>query len=109
MCRVKKMQNSKETREKLSKLTKIYLLGFWVDYGIRECVFSGKYKRIKGQLVPLVWHYCDDNGKEDMWILMPITNTTTGVIVDWGFNKILMRAKANSLSNSYRRTRTNND
>lgn len=78
-------KNTPRFREKLAKLPKIWLVGCWAHYGVREFPFSRKFKQDKftKQMVPLVWDYYDCNGACDEYHLQPITNTTTGCIICW--------------------------
>lgn len=80
------LDNSKETRDYLNSLRKVYLVACWAGYGVMEFPFSGKYKD-KEHLQPLVWQYDDLNGTSDNWYLRPIEDTTTGSIYLWTFSK----------------------
>lgn len=80
------LDDSKETRDYLNSLRKVYLVACWAGYGVMEFPFSGKYKD-KEHLQPLVWQYDDFNGEVDNWYLRPIEDTTTGSIYLWTFSK----------------------
>ena len=80
------LDNSKETRDYLNSLRKVYLVACWAGYGVMEFPFSGKYKD-KEHLQPLVWQHDDFNGEVDNWYLRPIEDTTTGSIYLWTFSK----------------------
>ena len=80
------LDNSKETKEYLNSLRKVYLVACLTDYRVMEFPFSGKYKD-KDHLQPLVWQYDDFNGEVDNWYLRPIEDTTTGSIYLWTFSK----------------------
>lgn len=80
------LDDSKETRDYLNSLRKVYLVACWAGYGVMEFPFSGKYKD-KEHLQPLVWQYDDFNGEMDNWYLRPIEDTTTGSIYLWTFSK----------------------
>ena len=80
------LDNSKETKEYLDSLRKVYLVACWAGYGVMEFPFSGKYKD-KEHLQPLVWQYDDFNGAVDNWYLRSIEDTTTGAIYLWTFSK----------------------
>ena len=80
------LDNSKETKEYLNSLRKVYLVACWAGYRVMEFPFSGKYKD-KEHLQPLVWQYDDFNGEVDNWYLRPIEDTTTGFIYLWTFSK----------------------
>ena len=80
------LDNSKETRDYLNSLRKVYLVACWAKYGVMEFPFSGKYKD-KDHLQPLVWQYDDLNGTADNWYLRPIDDTTTRSIYLWTFSK----------------------
>ena len=78
-------KNTPKFREKLDQLPKMYLVGCWAHYGVRDFPFSGQFVKDKWAniMVPLVWNYYDGNGTCDVWELIPITNTTTGRIICW--------------------------
>lgn len=75
---------TKKFIEKVINMKKLYLVVCLADYVVMECNFSGKYtKGMIGEDVPLVWQYDDFNGKDNCYVLRPITYTTTGTIVCW--------------------------
>lgn len=76
----KVLKNNAQTLKYLNKLQKIYLIGFWANYGVQEYYFTGKYNKDN---IPLVYNYYDANGTCDEYLLMPITHTTTGIIYGW--------------------------
>ena len=80
------LDNSKETRDYLNSLRKVYLVVYWAGYEVMEFPFSGKYKD-KEHLQPLVWQYDNFNGEVDNWYLRPIEDTTTGSIYLWTFSR----------------------
>lgn len=80
------LDNTKETKAYLKKLRKIYLIGCWAHYGVREYPFSGKYSD-KNKQHPLVYDYDDHNGTCDNYFLKDLYKTTTGCIWGWTFNK----------------------
>ena len=67
------LKNNKRTKKYLETLPKIYLVGFWARYGVREYYFANKNDK---DGIPLVYHYYDGNGTCDLWELVPITHTT---------------------------------
>ena len=78
------LPNNARTNRMLNKCPKLYAVGFWVKYGIREYYFSGKCDATGA---PLVWMYNDHNGEREEWILMDIYCTTSGRIVAWTTTK----------------------
>lgn len=79
------LDNSKETKEYLNSLRKVYIVACWAGYGVEEFPFSGKYAD-KEHLHPLVYQYDDHNGATDNYYLRDIYNTTTGHILLWTFS-----------------------
>lgn len=70
----------------VESLPKIYLVGYWARYGVREYPFANKYTK---DGIPYVYNFDDHNGTYDEYILEPITNVTTGIIKVWSFNKAI--------------------
>ena len=87
---IKILNNSKETKDYLNSLPKVYIVACWAGWGVREFAFSGKYKD-KEKTIPLVWDYYDFNGAADEWHLVSIYGTTTGSIAGWSFNEKMLR------------------
>lgn len=81
----KVLNDTKETKEYLNSLPKVYIVACWAGFGVAGFPFSGKYAD-KKKTIPLVWKYCDFNGTASEWHLMSIYNTTTGIISGWSFN-----------------------
>lgn len=86
------LENTKENKEYIDGLQKIYLVGCWARYGIMEFPFAGEYReydvgRGRKMEVPMVWDYDDCNGTSDAYYLRPIHRTTTGIVYDWTFDK----------------------
>lgn len=69
------LKNTKKTREYLESLPKMYLIGFWANYGVLETYYS---KRQTKDGIPLVYVHYDGNGTCDLWELVPITDSTCG-------------------------------
>lgn len=92
----KVLESSPETKVYLDKLKKVYLIGCWAHYGVREHYFSGKYAD-RDKTRPLVYDYDDHNGTCDNWYLKEIDSTTTGYVWGWTFNKDDAERIANSL------------
>lgn len=92
----KVLDNSPKTKAYLDKLKRIYLIGCWAHYGVREHYFSGKYAD-KDKTKPLVYDYDDHNGTCDNWYLREIDDTTTGYVWGWTFNKKDAERIANNL------------
>ena len=68
----------------VNSLPKIYLVGYWAGYGIREYPFAKKYSQHN---VPYVYDFDDHNGTYAEYIAKPITDVTTRVIKIWTFSK----------------------
>ena len=83
----KRLINNKKTKEYLESLKKVYFIGFWANWGYRECYFSGKFTESHNRYQPLVWDYDDHNGTDDAYYLRPIDFTTTGYMYAWTFDK----------------------
>lgn len=95
----KELKNTKKTKKYLESLHKIYLIGCWAHYGVREYPFTGKYS--KNGTMPLVYDYDDHNGTCDSWFLRELVNTTTGAYVGFSFSKERAEIIADAL-NTYR-------
>lgn len=95
----KVLPNTPKTKRYLDKLQKIYLVGYWAHCGVRDHYFSGKYDKYN---VPLVWDYYDANGFCDEWHLIPLTQTTTGMVICWSFVKPTAKFIAESINTSER-------
>lgn len=93
------LSNNAETKAYLAKLRKVYMIGHWAHYGVREFPFSGKYAD-KDKTEPLVYDYDDHNGACDSYYLRNIYNTTTGAVWGWTFNKKDAERIANKLENN---------
>lgn len=81
------LKSTKKTKKYLEGLPKYYLIGYWASFGILEFPFSGKYITLNGIDYPLVWQYNDSNGENERWCLVPIYQTTTGLILTWTQNE----------------------
>ncbi len=85
----KRLKATKKNQNRLSKLSKIYLIACWARFGVLEFPFSGKYKKEKDKdsplirYIPLVWDFDDHNGTYPEYVLKPITWTTTAAIRGW--------------------------
>lgn len=78
----------------VESLPKIYLVGYWARYGVREYPFTNKYTK---DGIPYVYNFDDHNGTYAEYVLEPITNVTTGVIKVWSFSKAI----ANEIADIY--------
>lgn len=86
----KVLKNTAKTKEYLDSLPKIYMVGLWAKYGVRDYPFTGKYVfNSDGISVPLVYHYDDFNGACDNYWLRRLDQTTSGWIVMWTQDKKL--------------------
>ena len=86
----KVLKNTAKTKAYLDSLPKIYMVGCWAKYGVREYPFTGKYEQDKYNdniSVPLVYNYDDHNGTCDNYYLRQLTSVTTGSIIMWTQNK----------------------
>ena len=91
-----KLPDNAKTARMLNKCRKIYAVGCWAKYGVREYYFSGKCDE---NGVPLIWDYLDYNGeREGEWVLMSIYHTTTGHIYTWTDIRINAVFIANTLN-----------
>lgn len=83
------LENTKETKEYLASLPRIYLVVRYFGIAILEFPFTEKYEKAGERekdhcdWIPLVYDYDDCNGTCDNYFLRKITNTTTGWIIDW--------------------------
>lgn len=80
----KVLKNNKKTTAYLDSLPKIYIVGAWAKYGVREYPFAGKYEtNDNGISIPLVYDYDDHNGTTDNYYLRRLDHVTTGQIILW--------------------------
>ena len=98
----KVLKNTKKTRKYLETLPKIYLVGCWARYGVREYYYTNKNDK---NGVPLVYDYYDGNGTCDLWELIPITETTCGAKLAYSQTKETAQGIADAL-NSVERSNT---
>lgn len=90
----KVLKNTSKTQEYLNSLPKIYIVGRWARYGVREYLFTEKYFSENGFSLPLVYDYYDGNGTCDEWRLCRIDHVTTGDIILWTQNEYVARRVA---------------
>lgn len=90
----KVLKSTPKTKEYLDSLPKIYIVGRWARYGVREYPFTGVYEQIDGVSFPLVYDYYDGNGTCDEWRLRTIDNVTTGDVILWTQNEHAARRVA---------------
>ena len=83
----KVLKNNKKTRAYLDSLPKIYLVGCWAKYGVREYPFTEKYFSENGFSIPLVYYYYDCNGTCDNYLLRRLDCVTSGAVIMWTQNK----------------------
>ena len=82
------LKNTERTKAYLDSLPKIYMVGQWAHYGVREYPFTGEYNfNSDGVSIPLVYYYEDHNGTCDNWYLRRLDQTTSGGVVMWTQNK----------------------
>ena len=82
-------RKSRRNYKKSLKAQIIYAVIIYADWCVRPYEFAGKWEwdeRCR-EWVPLVYHYDDRNGEYETCIVTKITNTTTGGMIGWTFNK----------------------
>ena len=85
MARLKKyLECTPENRTYVESLPKIYLIGCWARYGIRECANT---LQVEKEGIPLVYDYNDHNGCYEEYELVPIHRVTTGQVYAWSTSK----------------------
>ena len=92
------LKNTAKTRAYLDGLPKIYMVGLWAKYGVREYPFTEKYFSENGFSVPLVYHYDDCNGTCDNWYLRRLDHVTSGFVIMWTQNESVARKVAELLN-----------
>ena len=81
MARLKKhIECTSENKAYIESLPKIYLIGCWARYGIRECANT---LQVDKEGIPLVYNYNDHNGCYEEYELVPIHRVTTGQVYAW--------------------------
>lgn len=76
--------DSKKTRTYIDSLPKLYVVGYWAKYGVREYPNSGE---TNGKGIPLVWDYYDGNGTCSEYHLVSVHDTTSGIVWCWSEDK----------------------
>lgn len=84
-----------ENERLISRLTPIYQVGHWANFGVFMYPFSGYYTEDGKE--PMVWFYDDHNGEREEYRLIPISATTTGTTICWTFNQITAEKLAKAL------------
>lgn len=85
MARLKKyLECTPENKTYVESLPKIYLIGCWARYGIRECANT---LQVDKEGIPLVYDYNDHNGCYEEYELVPIHRVTTGRVYAWSTSK----------------------
>ena len=79
----KVLKNTPKTKAYLDSLPKIYMVGYWAKYGVRDFPFTGKYEFDNGVSIPLVYDYDDFNGACDNYYLRRLNQTTSCAVVMW--------------------------
>lgn len=85
----KVLKNTPKTKAYLDSLPKIYLVGCWAKYGVREYPFTEKYFSENGFSIPLVYDYYDCNGTCDNYLLRRLDRVTSGRVIMWTQNKAI--------------------
>ena len=67
----------------------IYAIVRYAKWTVSEYKFAGKWEwdERTREWVPLVYHYNDHNGEYETYSIAKITNTTSGAMLGWSFNK----------------------
>ena len=96
----KVLKNNEKTAQFLSKLPRLYMVGYWARYGVWDLYWSGKWEKNphNEHMEPLVWNYDDHNGTADNWYLVPIRFVTTGQIIMWTEDKVVAESIASALN-----------
>ena len=91
----KTLEYNDSNRQFVESCKKVYLVGLWARYGVREYAFAGEYvdSKLWGK-EPLVWLEDDHNGTYCEYICMPITETTTGESIVYSFDKDIAESVA---------------
>lgn len=84
------LPNNAETKNYLESLPRVYIAACWAGWGVRDFPFSEKYAD-KEKTIPLIWDYYDFNGAADEYHLIPINQTTTGMIAGWSFSEAMLK------------------
>ena len=93
--RVTAIPDSPDTKRLLDSLPRIYAVGCWARYGVREYYYSGRTTK---DGIPLVWDYNDHNGIYPEWLLVPLHYTTMGLILAWTTSKGAAKKIADALN-----------
>ena len=97
-----RLKHTISNSKKINNMPKVYLVGCWARYGVREYPFAGKF--IDNEVwykEPLVWYEEDRNGTYEEYLLKPISMTTTGESVIYCFNRVLAQRLVDSLNRAH--------
>lgn len=98
------MKPTKRLLKKIEKCPKVWLIGQWAHWGIREYRWTGKWtKGEKPQ--PIVWYFTDHNGEYEQWLKVPIGDTTTGWGIAYSFHKGVAEEIAEAMEERVRLSR----
>lgn len=92
------MKPTKRLQKKLDKCQNIYIVACWAHFGVREHKWTGKWKMVDSQPIPIVWYYDDHNGGFEEWYQCPITWVTTAPIYMWTFSHAIADHIADALN-----------
>lgn len=96
MARLKKhLECTPENRAYVESLPKIYLIGCWARYGIRECANT---LQVDEDGIPLVYDYNDHNGCYEEYELVPIHRVTTGQVYAWSISQMAAQHVADMMN-----------
>lgn len=94
----KVLKNTAKTKAYLASLPKIYIVGCWAKYGVREYPFTEKYFSENGFSIPLVYDYDDHNGTCDNYWLRRLDLVTSGQVITWTQNRSVAKKFAELLN-----------
>lgn len=96
----KVLKCTKRNLDYLNSLPKMYIVGYWAHWGVRQYYFSGKFIKDEHNniMVPLVYDYDDHNGTDEgAYYLRKINLVTTGMILVWTECKSVAEAIAEKM------------
>ena len=97
--KTKRLKYNDKNYKKVNKCQKVYLVGYWARYGVREYAFAGEFvDNPYWYKEPLVWYEEDHNGTYYEYVLKPISETTIGDSIIYCFNKELAQQIADKFN-----------
>lgn len=96
------LEYNNKNEKYINSLSKVYLIGYWARYGVREYPYSGQMVEDEEfGMTPLVYDFDDHNGTYNEWILRKIQNTTAGQVIMYCFKEQLANIYADKLQKLY--------